>query len=347
MDEALAMEHFSAPPISATRTRTRSSPSRTASDGCVPHLARRETRGAETLAPPRDVASLPNRSVLLSPPSPSPGPPRLRTPERSDASLLPPPPQGGVEKNTPLAVRISTSWPRRRRARQMALAHRHLRGAGVPTSCRAAVLYYEPAADTVVSSASDSRAARLRHVGEDPPDGGDGGRRCAPTRARRRAVLPVLGGFGQRGRRVRRRSTAQRRRQGHDQGPRPRVPVLHTGGGGGRRRRHVAPRAHARQRVGRQTEQRVGAGALRSRGGEGQQSRAVRPRVHASRRVRRAAEPRRGGEILPPRRGAGFRGRAVSSRRVARARCRRREGSREGVLQFQPRRAPGPRDGNL
>ena len=36
---------------------------------------------------------------------------------------------------------------------QMAMAHRHLRGVGVPASCRAAVLYYEPAADTVVSSA--------------------------------------------------------------------------------------------------------------------------------------------------------------------------------------------------
>ena len=35
---------------------------------------------------------------------------------------------------------------------QMALAHRHARGVGVPKSCRAAALYYNPAAENVVES---------------------------------------------------------------------------------------------------------------------------------------------------------------------------------------------------
>jgi SEL1 protein len=34
----------------------------------------------------------------------------------------------------------------------MALAHRHARGVGVPKSCRAAALYYNPAAEKVVES---------------------------------------------------------------------------------------------------------------------------------------------------------------------------------------------------
>ena len=67
---------------------------------------------------------------------------------------------------------------------QMALAHRHLTGAGAPASCRAAVLYYEPAASAAVeatrfpgASASEDAGAlrpvekiRLGNL-DDPSDG--------------------------------------------------------------------------------------------------------------------------------------------------------------------------------
>ena len=58
-----------------------------------------------------------------------------------------------MEKNTALAVlhQYFAALGGDERG-QMAMAHRHLYGVGVPKSCRAAVLYYEPAADKVVTS---------------------------------------------------------------------------------------------------------------------------------------------------------------------------------------------------